>query len=132
MERFLKTCFAPGYAPYIYIYGSLRKLFAKFFRSTIGYAPTYAPYIYIYIYIRVRGGRSRRRTAYKNPWARWLMWAAIVAVSVVVSVVPGGWVAGGWLQKSTFVKHLSLKLTFSKKLLGHLCLKLTFSKSLCT
>ena len=76
-------------------------------------------------------GRSCRRTAYKNPWARWLLWAAIVAVSVVsvvsVSVVHGGWVAGGWLQKLAFVKHLSF--AFSKKLLGHLCLKLTFSKS---
>ena len=77
-------------------------------------------------------GGTRRRTAYKNPWARWLRWAAIVAVSVVsvsVVAVPGGWVAGGWLRKFTFVEHLSLKLTFSKKLLGHLSLKLTFSKS---
>ena len=51
-----------------------------------------------FVIIRVRGGETRRRTAYKNPWARWLRWAAIVAISVVVSVsvVPGGWVAGRW------------------------------------
>ena len=73
---------------------------------------------------RVKGGGTRRRTAYENPWARWLRWAAMIAVSMVSVSVSHGWVAGRWpkiLNEYSYRREDSLinKKIGSKKLITY-------------